>query len=66
MPTPYFNTLHDFSDTIPRCHKDVYVNSFFPRIARLWSSFPAKCIPFLSFPLTYDLDDIKSGVYTHI
>ena len=25
------NRLHDFSVTIPRCYKDVYVNSFFPR-----------------------------------
>ena len=29
--TCYFDRLHDFSVTIPRCYKDVYVNSFFPR-----------------------------------
>ena len=29
--TRYFDRLHDFSVTIPRCYKDVYVNSFFPR-----------------------------------
>ena len=28
--TRYFDKLHDFSVTIPRCDKDVYVNSFFP------------------------------------
>ena len=27
--------LYDFSATIPECYKDVYVNSFFPRTARL-------------------------------
>ena len=33
--TRYFDRLHDFSVTIPRFYKDVYVNSFFPRTARL-------------------------------
>ena len=33
--TRYSERLHDFSVTIPRCYKDVYVNSFFPRTARL-------------------------------
>ena len=33
--TCYSDRLHDFSVTIPRCYKDVYVNSFFPRTARL-------------------------------
>ena len=33
--TRYSDRLHDFSVTIPRCYKDVYVNSFFPRTARL-------------------------------
>ena len=32
--TRYSDSLHDFSVTIPRCYKDVYVNSFFPRTAR--------------------------------
>ena len=36
--TRYSDRLHDFSVTIPRCYKDVYVNSFFPRTARLWNS----------------------------
>ena len=31
--TCYSDRLHDFSVTIPRCYKDVYVNSFFPRKA---------------------------------
>ena len=48
--TRYSDRLHDFSVTIPRCYKDVYVNSFFPRTARLWNSLPIEC-----FPLTYDL-----------
>ena len=48
VPLPYSrgrctccsNRLHDFSVTIPRCYKDVYVNSFFPHTARLWNSLP--------------------------
>ena len=36
--TRYSDRLHDFSVTIPRYYKDVYVNSFFPRTARLWNS----------------------------
>ena len=28
--THYSDRFHDFSVTIPRCYKDVYVNSFFP------------------------------------
>ena len=53
--THYSDRLHDFSVTIPRCYKDVYVNSFFPRTARLWNSLPIEC-----FPLTYDLSGFKS------
>ena len=48
--TCYSDRLHDFSVSIPRCYKDVYVNSFFPRTAKLWNSMPIEC-----FPLTYDL-----------
>ena len=33
--TLYSDRLHDFAVTIPGCFKDVYVNSFFPRTARL-------------------------------
>ena len=49
--THHSDRLHDFSVTIPRCCKDVYVNSFFPCTARLWNSLPIEC-----FPLTYDLN----------
>ena len=52
--THYSERLHDFSVTIPRCYKDVYVNSFFPRTARLWNSLPIEC-----FPLTYDLSSFN-------
>ena len=31
----YSDRLHDFSVTIPRWYKNIYVNSFFPRTARL-------------------------------
>ena len=40
MSTRYSDRLHDFFVTIPRCYKDVYVNNFFPRTARLWNSLP--------------------------
>ena len=40
-------SLHDFSVTIPRCQKDVYVNSFFPGTAKLWNSMSIEC--FASF-----------------
>ena len=38
--TGYSDRLHDFSVTIPRCYKDVYVNSFFPHTVKLWNSLP--------------------------
>ena len=34
-PTRYSDRFYNFSVTIPRCYKDVYVNSFFPRTARI-------------------------------
>ena len=43
--TRYSDRFPDFSVTIPRCYKDVYVNSFFPRTARLWNSLPIECFP---------------------
>ena len=59
--TRYSDRLHDFSFTIPRCYKDVYVNSFFPRSARPWNSLPIECIP-----LTYDLSGFKSRINRHL
>ena len=55
------NRLHDFSVIISKCYKDVYVNSFFPRTARLWNSLPAEY-----FPLTCDLNCFKSTVKRHL
>ena len=57
----YSERLHDFSVTIIRCYKDVYVNSFFSRTARLWNSLPIEC-----FPLTYDLNGFKSTINRHL
>ena len=59
--TRYSDRLHDFSVTIPRCYKDVYVNSFFPHTAKLWNSLPIEC-----FPLTYDLSGFKSRINRHL
>ena len=53
----YSDRFYDFSVTIPRCYKQVYVNSFFSRTARLWNSLPTEC-----FPLTYDLSGFKSRI----
>ena len=41
--TRYFDRFHHFFVTIPRCYKDVYVNSFFHRTAKLWNSLPIEC-----------------------
>ena len=59
--TCYSDRLHDFSVTICRGYKDVYVNSFFPRTARLWNSLPIEC-----FPLTYDLSGFKSRINRYL
>ena len=53
--TRYSDRLHDFSVTMTRCYKDVYVNSFFPCTAKLWNSLPIEY-----FPLTYNLNGFKS------
>ena len=59
--TRYSDRLHDFSVTIPRCYKDVYVNSFFPRTAGLWNSLPIEC-----FSLTYNLSGFKSRINRYL
>ena len=59
--THYSNRLHDFSVTIPRCYKDVYVNSFFPRTARLWHYLPIEC-----FPLIFDLSGFKCRINRYL
>ena len=55
--TRYSDRLHYLYVTIPRCYRNVYVISFFPGTARLWSSVPIEC-----FPLTYDLSGLKSRI----
>ena len=54
VPLPFFRG-------IPRCYQDVFVNSFFPRTARLWNPLPIEC-----FPLTYDLNCFKSRINRHL
>ena len=58
--TRYLDRVHDFSVTVPRCYKDAYFNSFFPR-ARLWNSVPIKF-----FPLTYHRGGFKSRINRHL
>ena len=57
--THYSDRLHDFSVTIPRYYKDVYVNSFSPRTVRLY--LPIDC-----FPLVYGLNGFKSRIDRHL
>ena len=57
----YSDILHDFSVTIPKCYRDVYVNSFFPRTARIWNSLLIELIL-----LTYDLNGFKSRINRHL
>ena len=59
--TRYSDRLHDSSVTTPRCYKDVYVNSFFVRTARLCNSLPIEC-----FHLTYELNGFKSRINRHL
>ena len=59
--TRYSDRLHDFSVTIPRRYKDVYVSNLFPGTARLWNSLPIEC-----FPLTYDLNGFESRINRHL
>ena len=59
--TRYSDRFHDFYATIPRCYKDIYVNSFFPHKARLSNSLPIEC-----FPLTNDLSGFTSRINRHL
>ena len=58
--TRYSNKLHDFSVTIPRCYKNVYVKFSSSHSYRLWNSLPTEC-----FPLTCDLNGFKSRINKH-
>ena len=59
--TRYWDRWHNFSVTMPRYYKDVYVNRFFPHTVRLWNSVPIEC-----FPLTYNLNDFTSSINRHL
>ena len=50
---------YDFAVTLPRFYKDIYVNSFFPRTAKLWNwnSLPIEC-----FPLTCYLNSFQPRI----
>ena len=58
VSTQYSDRQDDFSVTICRCYKGVFVNSFFPHTARLRNSLPIEC-----FAFTYDLNGFKSRKY---
>ena len=58
--TCYFNRLHDTFVIIAKCCKEFYVNSFFPRTARLSYYLPAECLSF-----TPDINGLRSRVMEH-
>ena len=53
--------LHILFFIIPRCYKDVYVNSFFLHTAKFCNSLPLEC-----FPLTSDLNDCRSNINRYL
>ena len=59
--TCYSDRLHDFSVTICKFYKDVYVNCFFPHTVRLWNFLLLFC-----FHLNYDLNGFKSKINRHL
>ena len=59
--TCYSDRWHGSSATIPKCYKDLYVNSFFPRKAR-----PSNFLPIECSPLTYDLNEFKFRINRHL
>ena len=59
--TRYSDRLYDFSVTISRYCKDVYVNSFSPRTARLWNSLPIEC-----FSSMIEVSGFKSRINRHL
>ena len=54
--TRYSDRLHDFSVTIPRCYKDVSVNSFFFHAAWVWNSLPIECFPLTMISVALNLE----------
>ena len=60
-PCCYFNRMYDFSVSIPRSYKDVYVSSTFSHTVRLLNFLHAKL-----FPLIYDLNGFMPRVNWHI
>ena len=55
------NIVKSKTVTILRCHKYVYVNSFFPDRARLWISLLIEC-----FLLTNDLNGFTSRINRYL
>ena len=53
--TRHSDGSHDFSVTIPRSYKDVYINSLFP-----------DSLPIEWFPLTYDLNGFNTKINRHL
>ena len=68
VPLPYSwgkttrcsNSLHDFSVSVPRCYKDIYVNSFVPCTARPQFSLLLEYFPLtmIQMALSLELTDI--------
>ena len=52
---------HPFTVTVPKCSKNSYLSSFFPRTSILWNSLPSSC-----FPESYNLQSFKSSVNRYL
>jgi ribonucleases P/MRP protein subunit RPP40 len=52
---------HPFTVTVPKCSKNSYLSSFFPRTSVLWNSLPSSC-----FPDSYNLQSFKSSVNCYL
>ena len=55
--TRFSESLHQYAVDIPRCKRNFYHTSFFPRTARLWNSLSVDC-----FPSEYNLSVFKSRI----
>ncbi|XP_065662653.1 uncharacterized protein LOC136085290 [Hydra vulgaris] len=59
--TPHSIKCHPFSVTVPKCSKNAYSSSFFPRTSAIWNSLSSS-----SFPDSYNLQSFKSSVKLYL
>ncbi|XP_065667569.1 uncharacterized protein LOC136087880 [Hydra vulgaris] len=59
--TRYSTKSHTFSVAVPKCSKNSYSSSFFPRTSVIWNSLPSSC-----FPDSYNFQFFKSFVNRYL